>query len=381
MTMESTLFQSFCKERNLTPKSIIVYDHALQHYVNFNGMSLEELLNEAEKEEDDKIPLRKRKIIPRLIDFRNYLIENGYASSTKMVGRVRTFYNHYYIELPKLPHVSFKHIVEIKIPTKEELQKALELSDPLMESIILMLVSTGLSKIDLLKLKIKDFIKATSQYHNETDIYKVLEVLNQREDVIPTFELIRTKTQKFHYTFASPEAVISTVNYLLTRPDKLTMESSLFKISYDWLTVKFEKLNKKLGLGVTSGNEYVILRCHTLRKYHATTLRNDGLSIDIVNSFQGKAKNNVDSVYFIDSPEVLKKMYVEHVGCLAINMEIKELNIKSEEYLQLEKEVVEKEKIIEKYNGIFENIDERLSNLEKKEDIPLSEEEISDLFS
>lgn len=380
MTMESTLFQSFCKERNLTPGSINVYDNALQHYINFNGMSLEELLDEAEKEEDDKIPLRKRKIISRLIDFRNYIIEQGY-SSTKMVDRVRTFYNHYYIQLPKLPHVSFKQIVEIKIPTKEDLQKALELSDPLLESILLMLVSTGLSKIDLLKLKIKDFIKGTSQYHNETDIYKVLEVLNQREDVIPTFELIRTKTQKFHYTFASPEAVISTVNYLLTRTDKLTPEAYLFKISYHWLTVRFEKLNKKLGLGVTTGNEYAVLRCHTLRKYHATTLRNDGLSIDIINTLQGKAKNRVDAVYFIDTPEELKKMYVEHVGCLTINMEVRELNIKSEEYLQLEKEMVEKEKIIEKYNGIFENIDERLSNLEKKEDIPLSEEEISDLFS
>ena len=232
--------------------------------------------------------------------------------------RVLTFYRHYEIEIHHLPRVNIQSTVEIRIPTREDLQHAVEASKPLMKSIILFLASSGMSKVDLLKLTIQDFINATSNYHNSNDIMEVMSILKDTSDVIPTFSLIRTKTDKFHYTFCSPEATTSIVNYLYSRKDTLTNESKLFKISYPWLTIKFEDLNQQLNLGVTGGNNYSILRCHTLRKYHATTLRNDGLSIDIINSMQGKAKNKVDSAYFIDTPEKLKEMYSEHVNCLYV---------------------------------------------------------------
>ena len=380
MTMQDHTFQTFCKERNLSPGSINVYSHALTSYVNFTGMSLDELLDEAEAEEDAKIAWRKRKLKSKLIDFRQYLIEYGYTS-TKMLDRVITFYKHFFIEIHSLPKTNVKHISEIKIPTKEDLQKAIEISKPLMKSLILFLTSTGLSKVDALKLTIGDFIQATKEYHNSYDIHEVLMELSKRDDVIPTFGLIRTKTKKFHYTFASPEAVSAIIVYLQSRKDRLTNESKLFKISYDWLTNKFEELNQKLNLGVTEGNGYAVLRCHTLRKYHATTLRDDGLSIDIVNSFQGKAKNKVDAAYFVDTPEQLKKRYMEHVGALAINMEITSVNIKSEEYKKLEVEMQKKDETLQKYNDIFTNLDKRLQKLEVESTGPLSEEEFNDLFS
>ena len=380
MIMENTLFKNFCKERNLSPGSEKVYLHALKKYTEFNGMTLDELIDEADYEEDNAIRWKRRKLKTRLIDFRNFLIDYGYAKETisTMMKRVTTFYRHYEIEIHHIPKANIKNVVEIKIPTKEDLQKAIELSDPLMESLILFLSSTGLSKIDALKLDINSFIEATKLYHNETDIYKVLEILKNRDDVIPTFSLIRTKTKKFHHTFCSPEATTALVNYLLTRNDKLTLESKLFKISYHWLTVKFEDLNQKLNLGVTSGNEYAVLRCHTLRKYHGTTLRNNGLSIDIINSLEGRAKNKVESAYFVDTPEALREMYIEHVDCLAINADIKRIDLKSEEYLKLENENM-------RYKEMVENIDERIERKIQEAIVdtkgPLSDEEFDDLFS
>ena len=337
MIMKEPVFNDFVRERNLAPGSINVYRNALTHYTQFNGMTLTELLKEAEKEEDQKIPWRKRTLLNRLVDFRNYIIDQGY-SSTKMVDRVTTFYKHHYIEIHTLPKTNYKNISEIRIPSKEDLQKALEISDPFLAAFIPFLVSTGLSKIDALNLTVKDFIQATNPYHNGGEIQEILEELSCQEDVIPTFSLTRQKTKKFHYTFASPEATTALVNYLQSRKDKLKPDSKLFKMSYHWLTVKFEELNNKLALGVTDGNEYSVFRCHTLRKYHATTLRDDGLSIDIVNSLQGKAKNTVDAAYFIDTPEQLKKRYVEHVNSLLINSEAKVVNVKTEEYIELEKE-------------------------------------------
>jgi len=335
--MKEPVFNDFVRERNLSPGSINVYKNALEHYSNFNGMTLKQLLQEAEKEEDQKIPWRKRTLLNRLIDFRNYIIDQGY-SSTKMLDRVTTFYKHFYIEIHTLPKTNFKNISEIRIPTKEDLQKALEMSDTFLAAFIPFMVSTGLSKIDALNLTVNDFIKATSDYHHGGDIVEVLEELASQEDVIPTFALTRQKTKKFHYTFCSPEATTAIVYYLKSRKDKLRSDSKLFKMSYHWLTTKFEELNAKLNLGVTDGNNYSVFRCHTLRKYHATTLRDDGLSIDIVNSFQGKAKNKIDAAYFIDTPEQLKKRYVEHVNSLLINSEAKIVDVKTEEYIELEKE-------------------------------------------
>ena len=320
MIMEDGIFNSFVRQRNLSPGSVKVYHHALKKYVEFNGMTLEELILEADNEEDEGIRWKRRTLKNRLIDFRNYLIDYGYAKETinTMMKRVTTFYRHYEIEIHHLPRTNIQSNVEIRLPTRDDLKLAVECSQPLMKSLILFLVSSGMSKVDCLKLTVGDFIVATSEYHNSNDIIEVLSILNERDDIIPVFALTRTKTNKFHYTFCSPEAATSIVNYLNSRNDKLTPESPLFKVSYHWLTIKFEYLNEQLNLGITKGNDYAVLRCHTLRKYHATTLRNDGLSIDIINALQGKAKNKVDAAYYVDTPEMLKQMYQEHINSLYI---------------------------------------------------------------
>lgn len=358
MIMETTLFKDFCKERNLSSGSVKVYQHALQKYTDFNGMTLPQLIDEADLEEDDRVRWKRRTLKRRLIDFRNYLIDNGYAKETinTMMKRVTTFYRHYEIEIHHLPKVNIQSNVEIRIPTREDLQVAVESSKPLMKALILFLASSGMSKVDALKLTVGDFITATSTYHQGGGILEIMDQLNGRDDVTPTFSLTRTKTNKFHHTFCTPEASQCIVNYLYSRKDTLTLDSPLFKISYHWLTIKFEDLNQSLNLGVTTGNDYAVLRCHTLRKYHATTLRNDGLSIDIINSMQGKAKNKVDSAYYIDTPEELKKMYTEHMDCLYITDTIR---YKSEvDVLKEENESYKSQ--LDKYN----EFEERLKALE-----------------
>ena len=356
MIMREQIFQTFVKERNLSPGSIKVYQHALQKYVDFNGLSLVELIDEADKEEDQRIRWKLRTLKSRLIDFRNYLIDYGYAKETinTMMKRVTTFYRHYEIEIHHLPRVNIQSTVEIRIPNVDDQKVAVECSKPLMKSLLLFLSSSGMSKVDCLKLTVQDFIDSTTEYHHSNDINEVLSILNGRDDVIPTFALTRTKTNKFHYTFCTPEATSSIVNYLYSRTDTLTKDSPLFKVSYHWLTIKFEDLNEQLNLGVTDGNSYAVLRCHTLRKYHATTLRNDGLSIDIINSLQGKAKNKVDAAYYVDTPEKLKEMYINHMNSLYIS--------------DVCKYKTELEQIREQNQQYKTELDDIFSRLEKLED-------------
>ncbi|MBQ8017193.1 MAG: hypothetical protein IJ258_03710, partial [Methanobrevibacter sp.] len=196
MIMEEKIFKTFCRERNISPGSINVYRHAINKYLEFTGMTLTELLDEADREEEERIRWKRRTLKTRLIDFRNYLIDYGYAKETinTMMKRVNTFYRHYEIEIHHLPRVNIQSTVEIKIPTRQDLQVAVESSKPLMKALILFLASSGMSKVDVLKLSIQDFIEATRTYHNSDDILEVMSILNEREDVIPTFSLVRTKT-------------------------------------------------------------------------------------------------------------------------------------------------------------------------------------------
>ena len=46
------LFIEFCNDRSLAPTSIILYGISLNKYISFTGKNLEELIDEAELEED-----------------------------------------------------------------------------------------------------------------------------------------------------------------------------------------------------------------------------------------------------------------------------------------------------------------------------------------
>ena len=75
-----------------------------------------------------------------------------------------------------------------------------------------------------------------------------------------------------------------------------------------------------------------------LRKFHASALYNDGMSLDKVNDLQGKAKNKTDQAYFMTNPEDLKYEYIRHLPAVTINEEVKKLSIKSPEFIQMENE-------------------------------------------
>ena len=345
MNMKDPLFETFCRQRKLSPGSIKIYHNALTQYCNYTKMSLQELLDEADDDERQGLPWKERRLKDRLLNFRIYLIEKEYVNSTvhDYVKKVKSFYRHYYIEIhminEKAKGKKYNPITFTELPNKEILKKAIDISpNPLIKAFILFLSSTGLSKVDALNLTIQDWLNSVSEYtDNETDIHKTIQLLRERDDVIGTFSMRRQKTKKFFTTFCSPEAVQAICNYLDSRNDHLTPSSKLFQKANSWYDERFHELNDKLGLGTTD-NGYIILRCHNLRKFHSTSLKNDGLSIDFVNALQGKSKTAVDEVYFLDDPETLKQEYIKHLNCLTVNMDVNNIDFKSKEYLELEKE-------------------------------------------
>ena len=81
----------------------------------------------------------------------------------------------------------------------------------------------------------------------------------------------------------------------------------------------FDKINKELGLKKVG--TYRRFRCHMLRKFHASALynANNGLSLDEIDSLQGRSKDKTHSSYFMENPNLLKEKYINSLDAITIN--------------------------------------------------------------
>lgn len=346
MQTDKEIIKNFSKSRRLKKGTQEQYTIALTIYSNFNKKSLHELLQEAENEEEQGIRWKHRKLKKRLLTFRNYLYQE-YVKRTaeNKFSLIKTFYTHYEIEIHELPNINKKNIrlsppINFKdLPDKQLIKQALKLANPFMRAVILFMSSSGCARAETLSITIKDYLEATRQYHNKNNISDAIESM-YNQDVIPIFYLLRKKTNKHYFTFCSPEANNEIINYLLTR-EKLELNDPLFKSNKTYFERQFANINNTLQLGkIGAHNRF---RSHMLRKFHASQLYNDGMSLDEVDSLQGRGKDPTHNSYFMEDPERLKEKYIEHMNAITINMDINNINLKSPEYIQLENRYNEKE--------------------------------------
>ena len=367
------ILDEICLTRNLSKSTRKNYEQSIRSYTESQGLTLKELLIEAEEEEEKGVRLKHRNVKKRLIIFQNYLLnEKGLSKSTikKQVQIIRYLYRHCEIELPNIPKLNEKHVRDYEpiyyddLPTKELIQEALNISKPNMKAVILFIISSGCAREETLSLSINDFITATNQYHNSTDIYEVLEELKHQENIVPIFKLRRRKTNQYYYTFCSPEATDAIVYYLESRTDLLTPEKQLFKFEKTYFQKKFIELNNSLG-GHKKGC-YGIFRSHMLRKFHASNLARgeNGLTLEEIDSLQGRMKDKMHKPYFLDDPQELRKKYIMNIDKVLINYDKKELTFESPEVLELKKRAVELEKENEAIKqNINKAVDDRISEV------------------
>ena len=160
------------------------------------------------------------------------MIENYSLSTVKTtLSPIISIYKYYEIEIVQLPKMNTKGIktpepiVFKDLPDKTIIRKALSISNPRMSGIIYFMVSTGCARRETLNLTIQDYINALRDYADKTDIYEVISEIKERDDVIPTFNVLRQKTNKYYTTYCSPETVTAINSYLLSRTDPLTNDS------------------------------------------------------------------------------------------------------------------------------------------------------------
>lgn len=80
---EDQIFLSLCSEKNLSKNSKKKYRNCLKNYTNYHQLTLEELVDEAEREEEENVCVARRNVRDRLINFSTYLINDlEYKAST-----------------------------------------------------------------------------------------------------------------------------------------------------------------------------------------------------------------------------------------------------------------------------------------------------------
>ena len=117
--------------------------------------------------------------------------------------------------------------------------------------------------------------------------------------------LRRIKTDKWYYTYCSPEASYMIIESLKLRKN-LKWEDKLFDYTSSLILARFQEINDNNNWGYVGS--YRRFRSHALRKFMASNI---GLPRDITDSIQGRSKDMIQEAYFKQDPQSLKKTYME----------------------------------------------------------------------
>ena len=381
------MLNKFFKEKGLSESTKAHYKAAVKIYQELTGKTLTELLEEAEIEEEKRIRWKHRSVKTYLIDFRNYLYENKSEGTViQYLSDIKAIYKHYEIELQDLPTYNSKQIDKTyekkfeDVLTKDELVQVYYSCNNVCKCIVLFAMSSGISKKDLLNLKVSNFINACAEFITEKELRDQLKELKS-QTVIPCFIGKRAKTKTSYTTFCSPEASEHIIHYLLDRdasirqeydeaedkeglPTKLELDDDLFKISYSRLYRIFREINYALGLGKVG--KATKFRCHQLRTFHASTLLNckcSNFSEQEIDALQGRKKSQTRRAYLIDSKT---KLYDKYIACVDELMLFKSIHeVDKDEYHRIENENRELKSMMDEQSKEIEKIKELQAKLEE----------------
>ena len=313
-------FDTFIAERNIKDETVKGYKTAIKQYCLLHRKSIEELIDEAIDEEDNKeIKKRDRRIKGRLIKFRTFLMENKdikYSTMQVRMRKILAIYNHFDIDIPNLPkvqHDTIEQTTYFDLPNKKHIKMALESCGIMMQSLILFMASSGTGREECANITIGDFITGCQDYITKESLPDIIEELyGCTEPIVPTLYIERMKTKKRYYTFCTPETTDAIIKWLILRLEKakiknkeLSFNDKLWGLRPRQITYHFTNINDELNFGYKDG--YRFFRPHTLRKFNSSNI---GLSEENIDAIQGRSKDRIHAAYIKTNPAVLKNIYM-----------------------------------------------------------------------
>ena len=368
---DSPKLKRFCLERNLGDHTVRKYYVNLKRYVNFCNKTLEELLEEADEEEDRVTRQGRRKIRERLIDFRVYLKEN-YATNTVLTNMtcVTTFYKHFDITIPELPRMVYNESpnssIEFKdLPTIDDIKTAIENSkNPKHKALYLFMACNGTSRNEISKFKYSQFLSAIQEYFPDVetpqDIVDALDGKCDELDIIPIFKMYREKTRYHYYTAISPECVQFCINYIKQQGLGLKEVTPFFQLSADGVSGAFKLMNNKMKWGKKGSIDF--FSPHRIRKFNASAIEDT----DFANYIQGRKPNKIRETYFKKDIENVREEYKKHMHKFNIYAHY-DVMINSEAYKKMKKQIEDERRKHEDENKkLRKEYEHKINQLERQ---------------
>ncbi len=397
----SKVFQDFIEERKLTNESTIGgYLTSLTGYCDYHGMSIEELVEEAEQEEDNGIRLKKRKIKKRLIEYRNHLYDKKYSNKTikSKMSDIIFFFDRCEIEIPKLgrkENVPYDRSISFdEVPKKEHVKKAIETTTSIKNrALYLFCMSSCSGSAEAREFTIEEYIRGVKGIPDNIDItdINIEEVLDevekdlnealenpqdQNESIVPVFHFVRKKKKRDYFTCITPEANQYIINYLKTR-EGLTLEDKVFDYSRKSLIRAFQSVNDKNNWGWINRDRQRFFTSHQLRRLGANLIEDEKL----VNQISGRKFDETTEAYFKRDKTKIRKEYFKWLDELTIYQKYRinfmtderyaafaqELRAEKEEKEQYKKELAELKQQINQTQEQVNNLtfNRNRSNIEK----------------
>lgn len=374
---DEPLFKEFCSNRGIGYSSFRAYRYALNKYRDFLNKDLEEMIEEAEEEEELGIRMRKRKISKYLNNFKNELDVTDLSEKSKkqIIMLVRAFYREFDIETPKSKRrkssqaVKFETITDL--PTIEEIQLFMEYCSSVYKAIILTCLSSGMSRSEIQSLTFKHFYDALSLTSYPDSLDEVIEKAKEKTNDVLFWNLIRVKTGNSYFTFSSPESLDRIIMYLeelyQRHPDyKPKLDDNLFRstsvnkpLTAGGIGSMIYYINRKNGF--RKANDKYVTRCHTLRKFFATTLEKNKVPHLTTRWLLGHSIDKVTNAYFKPDPETIKNDYLNVINQLTTHkVEIKLIN----QFEDLQGQIEEIRHNEEKHREMIVNLME-IANIEQ----------------
>lgn len=350
------LIEEITTVKDLSRNRSQLYYIVIPQYEKVNNMTLQDLLDEADGEEEKRILLKHRRIKKRLLKFRQYCLTKMKKSSASTYMQVVIAVYHYYeIETPNLPQIHVTYTEQITdIPTHNHVKQVLELTTQTrLKAVILFMYTSGCSVNETIHLTLHEFIDATNEYHHGGTIRQILSELSHNDHVVPIFHIVRLKTGIPYYTFCTPEATTFILKMLQERlyQKELHEQDLLFEMTTAGIQAFCRRANDKLEWGWKGSRRF--FHPHALRKLFATTLLKQRVDPFTVHFLLGHHVDTVTSAYLKVDPQSLKIIYMEKMGAFSIYTKYEYNTITSTEKQEL-KELKDFKK---KYESRLEDIE------------------------
>jgi len=287
-----------------TRKTFTVY---LKRFFEFCGQTPDEMITQrmADWRSDDIFVRRRHE--EKVMEFAQYLNDEGYSSNTvsTAIGAIRSFYRTNYLPMTEVNVPSGRPIREYKVPTKEELIKAIDRANiPWHKGFMILTKDSGISLQDMLALTIDD---GSPRYGTISEQVK--------KGLVPiVLNIVREKT-RFKYTSFLGEDSYEVLNNKFAFP--------IVKYSYmtrDKLLLPYAGSTIREAMARIGDHFSWKSFCpYSLRKWFRTELTLDDCNDALIETWMGHSLGRVKAAYIIPPIERQMQTYKRQYKALKLH--------------------------------------------------------------